>query len=102
VEEEHTPVERALDPDRLLEGEDPHSRDPEDALHWLQVYDELYRFKADLVTQTRARLARMPAAARREVKETDLAILLRESERLHGRREFWRERVRLLAPAQRA
>lgn len=94
---EQEPVVRgATDPNRLLPGEDPKSKDPEDALHWIRVYDELYRFKAELVAQIRARLSQMEAASQREVKETDLAILLRESERLGSRLEYWKERRRSL------
>jgi hypothetical protein len=93
---EDSVVDRALDPNRLLPGEDPKSRDPQDASHWIRVYDELYRFKTDLIAQTRARIARMPVAAQREVKETDLAILLKESERLGSRLEFWKDRRRAL------
>jgi hypothetical protein len=96
------PIERAVDYNRLLEGEDPASRDPEDALHWLRVYEELYRFKAELVMQARRHLADLPPAAQREIKETDLAIMLTESERLYGRLQFWKERLHSLAPAPQA
>jgi hypothetical protein len=100
-DESSGPIERAIDRDRLLEGEDPASRDPEDALHWVRVYEELYRFKADLVMQARRRLATLAPAAQQEVKETDLAIMLTESDRLYRRLEFWSERLRALAPAAR-
>lgn len=95
VEDERV-VRSALDPNRLLPGEDPKSRHLEDVLHWIRVYDELYRFKADLIAQTRARLPRMPNAAQREVKATDLSILLKESERLGTRLDFWKQRRRSL------
>lgn len=92
-------VRRAADPNRLLPGENPKSTDPEDALHWVAVYEELYRFKAELIGQTRARLARMPADAQREVKDTDLAVLLAESERLGSRLDYWKARCRHLQNA---
>jgi hypothetical protein len=92
-------VQRAADPSRLLPGEDPRSRDLDDAHHWLRVYDELYRFKADLITQTRMRLRQLPDAAQQELKDVDLTIMLRESERLASRIDFWKRRIESLSPA---
>jgi hypothetical protein len=88
------PARRAVDPDRLLPNEDPTTADADDARHWIRVYEELYRFKTDLIEQSRERLAAMPPAAQEQIEEVDLAIMLRERERLHGRLEFWRERLR--------
>lgn len=47
-------VEKLRDNDRLLDGEDPKSTDPEDAEHWVQVYGELLGFKDNLVGDAKA------------------------------------------------
>src|SRR5207244_8007121 len=39
----------AVDPDRLLEGEDPETRHPEEANHWIEDYIELLPVKARAV-----------------------------------------------------
>lgn len=93
-------VPRAVDPDRLLPGEDPRSRNREDAEHWLRVYRELHDFKLDLIEQTRNRLRAMDPAAQVEVHDVDLTILLKESDRLGRRLRFWKTRVEALAPAR--
>ena len=93
-------VERALDPDRLLPGEDPRSRNQEDAQHWVEVYGELRRFKRDLIDQTRSRMDAMDASAQGEVKDVDLAIMLEESHRLSRRLEYWQARLGELAPSR--
>jgi hypothetical protein len=95
------PVERAVDRDRLLPGEDPKSQELDDAEHWLRVYEELHRFKEGLIAATRARLGELPAEARSEINDVDLAMMTSESERLAGRMEFWRARVHDLMPARR-
>lgn len=94
------PVERALDPDRLLPGEDPRTRNREDARHWVEVYAELRHFKLDLIGQTRSRMDAMNPSSQSEVKDVDLEILLEESARLSRRLEFWRVRLNELAPVR--
>ena len=42
-------AQKSVDPDRLIEGEDPGTRYVEDAAHWITVYSELVLFKERLV-----------------------------------------------------
>ncbi|HEY9287061.1 MAG TPA: hypothetical protein VIT43_03460 [Candidatus Dormibacteraeota bacterium] len=91
-------VRRATDPDRLLPGEDPGSRNHEDAQHWVAVYEELHRFKLDLIGQTRSRMAAMNPAARGEVEDVALAIMEEQSDRLDRRLQFWKTRLDALLP----
>jgi len=44
----------------------------------------------------------MLPAAQKELKQTDLAIMLRQSERLYERLQFWQGRAELLGPSEQA
>jgi len=88
---------RAVDPDRLLDGEDPATRYVEDAAHWVTVYSELLLFKERLVdTATEALRNMTELHARDEVSSTDLVVLTAERDRLRRRLEYWKERQREL------
>jgi hypothetical protein len=84
--------EKAVDDDRLLEGEDPKTPYLDDATHWVTVYTELLGVKRELVGVTEAHLPDMPVEARREVAATDLVVLDAEMKRFSRRLEFWRQR----------
>lgn len=86
----------AVEPERLLPGEDEASTHLDDAVHWTKVYAELLDFKRSLLTVAEQRLTSMNDAARTEVEETDLKILQAEAERLERRVEFWRARAAAL------
>jgi hypothetical protein len=86
--------EAAADPDRLLPGEDPSTRYPDDAQKWVEVYDELLRFKnrlLDVAEETLSDLQDKPA--RREVVETDRIVLRAEVDRFHRRLSYWQQRL---------
>jgi hypothetical protein len=87
----------AVDPDRLLEGEDPTTRYVEDAAHWITVYSELVLFKERLVDTAAEALRNMTEMhARDEVSSTDLVVLTAERDRLRRRLDYWKERQREL------
>jgi hypothetical protein len=86
--------EEAADPQRLLPGEDPASPYPDDAQKWIEVYDELLRFKnrlLDVAEDTIKDLHDKPA--RKEVIDTDRIVLRAEVERFHRRLSFWQRRL---------
>ncbi len=83
----------AVDPNRLLEGEDPETPHPEEARHWIEAYTELLNFKERAVATAHQSLAAMPDGdARREATRTDFAVLEAERDRLRRRLEFWKRR----------
>lgn len=84
------------DPDRLMEGEEIDTPHPEDARHWLGVYQELYAFKQDLLTKLRTRLAGMANGVAREEALADERLLVLELERFRRRGDFWRRRLQEL------
>jgi hypothetical protein len=83
---------KSIDPDRLLDGEDPDTTYLDDALHWVTVYSELLAVKRELVATSEDRLGSMQAESRREVASTDLVVLDTEMKRFSRRLEFWRQR----------
>ena len=88
-------VDKTMDRDRLLEGEDPDTPYLEDAQHWASVYGELLSFKEDLLATARQRLARMSeGSAKKEVTGTDVQILEVERDRLRRRLDFWEVRIK--------
>jgi len=95
------PIPLALHSVHLLEGEDPHTRQAEDARHWVRVYEQLFHFRSEVLTRTRARLGTMLPAAQHELK-AELAIMLRESERLYERLQYWQVRLKRLSPSPEA
>jgi hypothetical protein len=92
-------ADEAADLDRLLLGEDPKSKQLDDAEHWRRVYQELLDFKLDLLKSTYHGLAEMDLDdARTEVRRTDQLVLEAESKRFERRLSFWKKRCRDLSP----
>ncbi|MGI8846794.1 MAG: hypothetical protein ACR2GX_00785 [Candidatus Dormibacteria bacterium] len=83
----------AVDPDRLLDGEDPTSTFADDAVHWKRVYQELLDYKIELLATTRQRVEEMERRAAEEVEKTDLRVIGAEAARLRRRLDFWERRA---------
>jgi len=92
-----TLARRALDRNRLLEGEDPETPQVEDAVHWSAVYGELIDFKQTLLGQMRKSLAKLPDDAANEIRTVDMAIIRKQLERYESCRAFWDRRRQNLA-----
>jgi hypothetical protein len=90
----------AVEPGRLLEGEDEHTVYVDDAVHWTKVYTELLDFKRSLMAVSERHVESMGDDAESEVKETDVKVLKAEAARFERRLAFWQERVaQLKAPS---
>ena len=83
-----------------VDAGDPGGADP--PAHRVRVYEQLFHLKSELLTRTRARIGTMLPAAQKELKQTDLALMLRQSERLYERLQFWQGRAELLGPSEQA
>lgn len=83
----------AVEPGRLLEGEDEHTEYVDDAVHWTEVYAELLDFKQSLLDLAERRVAELDDAAESEVRDTDLKVLAAEADRFRRRLAFWQRRV---------
>ena len=94
---------KSVDPERLIEGENPETRYVEDAAHWVTVYSELLLFKERLVDTATEALGNMTELhARDEVSSTDLVVLTAERDRLRRRLDYWKERQRALSRRRKA
>ena len=83
----------AVDPDRLLEGEDPSTPHADEARHWVDVYSELLTFKERTISSVERNAAEIPEPeAREEAQQTDLSVLQAERSRLRHRLDFWLRR----------
>lgn len=75
--------------ERLLEGENPTSGFPEDARHWIAVYREMVLFNDQLLERLRNDLRRLPAGARTDAIEKDMALIESQLQRYQRRLQFW-------------
>jgi hypothetical protein len=84
---------RSVDPDALLQGEDPHSHHPDDVAHWIAAYAELIEYKERLLGASASERAGMETeSARTETAEVDVPILRTELGRYRRRLDFWKRR----------
>jgi hypothetical protein len=82
---------RMFDFQRLMDGENRDSKDPDDIRHWCAVYKDLIEFKGRLLGETREHITTVPEAAT-ELGGNDLPFLMKEMERLRRGLEFWEKR----------
>jgi hypothetical protein len=103
MEEETAKVaaREAVNPDRLLDGEDPDTTHLDDAEHWLAVYTDLLKSKQELIGVTEHRMDHVERDAADELGQTDLEILQKEGERFQRRIAFWEARLAHLSSAYR-
>jgi|GEM_PF-2796569 len=87
-----TLARRALDRNRLLDGENPDSMEAEDAVRWSAIYAELIEFKHALLAQMRRGLRELPVEAATEIRTVDMAIIRKQLERYEACRAFWGQR----------
>ena len=93
-------VRKAVDPDRLLEGENPDTDLAEDARHWMEVYSELVQFKEKVVATAHSSLDGVKPEVVKEAQGTDLALLAEERSRLRRRLSYWENRFTELQAQQ--
>ena len=76
-----------------LSGEDRDTSHGDDIAHWTRVYEELLRFKNELIDTTVAKMARMPPEVRDYIAMTDLQMLQGQAARLQSGVDYWRRRA---------
>ena len=87
----------AVEPERLLDGEDEQTTYADDAVHWTKVYRELLEFKHTLLNVAEQSVVYMGDDAGSEVKDTDLKVLKAEAARFERRLAFWQLRTNELS-----
>ena len=85
-------AQMGVDPDRLIEGEDPDTLQVHDADHWIRVYTDLLEFKHRLLVTAQEVIPSMEHSARLEVDQTDMIVIDAESRKFDRRLAFWRNR----------
>lgn len=78
-------ADRAVSDEPLLPGEDPTSRYPEDATHWIAINSELLAFTQEVLRPSADRAAVMIPAAQPDAEST--------AARLERRLGLWHQRV---------
>jgi hypothetical protein len=73
---------------RLMEGENRDNYDASDIAHWRAVYTDLVRFKEQLMGQTRDHIQKVPDT-KKELAGVDIPFLEAEMERLRKGLAFW-------------
>ena len=73
---------------RLMEGENRDNYDASDIAHWRAVYADLVRFKEQLMGQTREHVKKVPDT-KKELAGVDIPFLEAEMERLRKGLAFW-------------
>ena len=84
-------IQRIVDFDRLMEGENRDSSDPDDIEHWCAVHAEMIRFKEGLLGQTRQEVKKVPEMSK-ELDGNDIPFLEAELRRLRSGLAFWEAR----------
>jgi hypothetical protein len=83
--------EQGVEGTDLLEGEDPHTTDPEAVRRWTSIYTDLIALQTDLVSRIAGERGPIDPAAGVEISR-DLEMVGREKGRLEARLAFWRVR----------
>jgi hypothetical protein len=84
---------KAIDQNRLMDGERSESREPGDFQHWIEVYAELGSFKDRMLSVMRQNLPNLPLVAAAEVRGVDMAVIRQQLARYQARLAFWKERA---------
>lgn len=92
----HEELQREIEPDSLLPGEDLDSPRFEDALHWCRVYSELLAVRLAMVTHTASVLRGVSDDAFREVNLQQRLLRL-QVDRCRSRLAYWTSRADELA-----
>ncbi len=83
-------ADRAVNAERLLDGENPTTPHADDVEHWISAYSELIAYKETLIAKTQEEAGTMVnPAAFLETEKVDLTILKRELENYRRRLTFW-------------
>jgi DNA-binding response OmpR family regulator len=83
----------AVDPERLIEGEDPETTHVEDARRWVVVYCELLAYKESLLARTHRAARGLHPESGQEIRRTDIVVLESERDRFRRHLEYWRRRL---------
>jgi len=86
-----------VDPDRLLPGGPAETADWQDAVHWVNVYQELVSFTTQHLELAQQRLDSLPSPSD-GLEGPDLTLIQAHFSHLGLRLDYWKRRSSELAP----
>lgn len=86
-------TEPSIDEEPALPGENRRSFFVDDAEHWISVYSEFVRFKADLLSTVETERAQLPAEVSDALSFTVVSHLTDQYSSLRRRLAFWQGRL---------
>ncbi len=84
---------RAVNPARLIEGEDLELPQPADARYWVNVYTELLDFKQKMLDHMYHDLQKLSWPASQEIRDVDVPLIEGEQIRYLKRLHYWQARA---------
>ena len=90
-------LQRLSDHGYRLAGENPSTATLEDARRWSQTYDQLIRFKHELLEVCRRFAEQSDPDVARAIRDTDVVLLEVQISRFRQKRDFWTIRATELA-----
>lgn len=86
-------AQRAVNPARLIEGENTDSPQAADAKHWVSVYSELLAFKQKTLDHMYHDLQELSRSANEEIRRIDVPLIEGEQLRYRKRLHYWQARA---------
>lgn len=90
-------LQRLNDPGYKLQGENPSTATLDDARRWATTYDNLVRFKRELLELCQRYAEHSEPEVARAIRETDMILLEVQVSRFQQKRDYWRIRATELA-----
>lgn len=90
-------LQRLNDPGYRLPGESPATATPEQAQRWIKTYDELVKFKRELLELCQGYAEHSEPDVARVIRETDVIMLEVQMSRFEQKRDYWKIRATELA-----
>ena len=86
-------LQRLGDPGYRLQDENPATATLEQARTWARTYDELIKFKGELLDLCHRYANRSEPQVARAIRETDVVLLETQLSRFEQRRDYWKIRA---------
>ena len=86
-------LQRIGDPGYRLQGENPATATRDQALHWATTYDDLIKFKHELLELCRRYADQSAPEVARAIRETDVILLELQASRFELKRDYWKIRA---------
>ena len=86
-------LQRVNDPGYRLQGENPATATLADARRWSATYENLVRFKRDLLERCQRYAEQSGPEVARVSRETDVILLEIQASRFQQKRDYWKIRA---------